>query len=74
MPVGDSRKDYIFTTIGGHFSLSPAEIELQGLLDSSAVNSFLDDGNVTSFSATIKSNDADRKVHLSTKVNLACMV
>lgn len=68
MPAGDSRKDYLFNSIGGYFSLSPAEIELQGLHDNSALDSFLDDGNTTSFSATIKADDKDRKVHLSTKV------
>lgn len=68
MPAGDSRKEYIFATIGGHFSLSAAEIELQGLHDDSSLNSFLDNGNITSFSAAVKSSDPEKQIHLSNKV------
>lgn len=68
MPVGDSRKDYILSTIGGHFTLSSAEIEVQGLQDNSNLNSFLDDGNTTSLCAAIKKSDKDKVVHLSNKV------
>lgn len=68
MPVGDSRKEYILSTIGGHFSLSSAEIEVQGLHDNSALNSFLDDGNITSLCAAIKLSDKDKIVHMSNKV------
>lgn len=70
MPVGDSRKEYLLTTVGGHFSLSPDELEVQGLFDSSALNSFLDDGNITSLTASVSSSDKDRKVTLSNKVSL----
>lgn len=68
MPVGDSRKEFIFTTIGSHLSLSPAEIEIQELHDNQSVNSFLDDGNVNALCASAKTADKDRRIRLSNKV------
>lgn len=68
MPVGDSRKDYILSAIGGHYSLSAAEVEVLGLHDDSALNSFLDDGNTSSLCANITQKGNDKSIKLSNKV------
>ena len=68
MPVGDSRKEFLLSTVGSQFSLSPAELEVQGLHDSQALNSFLDDGNVTSLCANAQTKGDDVAVTFSNKV------
>lgn len=69
MPVGDSRKDYILSTLGGHYSLSSSEIEVLGLHDEKALNSFLDDGNTTSLCVNAVQNGKEKIIKLSNKVN-----
>lgn len=69
MPVGDSRKAHILATIGGHFSIPANDDGLASLHDSSALNNFLDDGNVTSLAASLVKGK-DRLVTLSNKVVL----
>lgn len=72
MPVGDSRKEFLLSTVGGQFSLSSAELEVQGLHDSPALNSFLDDGNVTSLCANAQNKGNDVTVTFSNTVSNNC--
>ena len=67
--MGDSRKDYILSAIGGHYSLSSSEVEVLGLHDDAALNSFLDDGNVSSLCANVVQKGKDRTIKLSNKVS-----
>ena len=42
---GDSRKDFLVTTIGNHFGYSTGDGAVSHIYDSKELNSFLDDGN-----------------------------
>ena len=42
---GDSRKDFILTTIGNYFGYSVEDGAISHILDSKELNTFLDDGN-----------------------------
>ena len=44
---GDSRKDFILTTTANYFAVQVTDGSIQSLLNSPALNSFLDDGNAT---------------------------
>lgn len=44
---GDSRKDFLLTTIANHFGIPPSDSPIKNLLNLPEVNNFLDDGNRT---------------------------
>lgn len=58
---GDSRKDFILATASNYFGTSNEG----SLADNGALNSFLDDGNVSVLAAKL---DNSKKVILSNKV------
>ena len=64
MPVGDSRKAHLLSTIASHFSIPSGGGSIESLHDNNALNSFLDDGNITALSA----NHKDNVISLSNKV------
>ena len=62
---GDSRKDFILATAGNFFGISVNDLPISSLYNSSALNSFLDDGNCNVLAA--RAGD-DQKVTLANKV------
>ena len=44
---GDSRKDFVLATTANYFAVQVTDGSIQSLLNSPALNSFLDDGNAT---------------------------
>ena len=59
---GDSRKDFVLATTGNYFGIAPSDASLA---KNTALNSFLDDGNVSVLVAKL---DNSKKVILSNKV------
>lgn len=64
MPTGDSRKDHLLQTVSNHFDLQVSDESIGRLQSDTALNSFLDDGNIMSLSATRVGSD----IKLSNKV------
>ncbi|ESO93665.1 hypothetical protein LOTGIDRAFT_209197 [Lottia gigantea] len=64
---GDSRKQFLLATAANYFSLPINDNVLGSLQNSSALNSFLDDGNCSVLSAS-KDNKSGQSFQLSNKV------
>ena len=45
MPIGDSRKEFLFTTAGNYFGIPASDDSLTAQQNASVLNDFLDDGS-----------------------------
>jgi hypothetical protein len=68
MPAGDSRKEYLLSTTGNNFGISTSDSILASQHDASAVNSFLDDGNISILAARLEGKPDSRSIKFSNKV------
>lgn len=68
MPTGDSRKDYILATTANYFGLGVSDAAITALQDSTALNSFLDDGNIDLCAGRIETRGSTKRLGFSNKV------
>jgi dynein heavy chain 2 len=68
MPTGDSRKDYILATTANYFGVGVADAAITALHDSTALNSFLDDGNIDLCAGRIETRGNAKRLAFSNKV------
>lgn len=68
MPTGDSRKDYILATTANYFGLGVSDAAITALQDSTALNSFLDDGNIDLCTGRIETRGSTKRLGFSNKV------
>ncbi|KAJ8297985.1 hypothetical protein KUTeg_024516 [Tegillarca granosa] len=65
---GDSRKDYILATTANHFGVPVSEGAITSLIDSPALNSFLDDGNAPILAGKFDTKGQRKKIIFANKI------
>ena len=69
MATGDSRKDYLLATTANYFSLKVSDAAITALVDTVALNNFLDDGNANLLAGRVETRGNARRLGYSNKVN-----
>ena len=64
MPSGDSRKDFILATTANHFGISLSDDSVSRVLNSTQLNTFLDDGNCPLLAAKCGLSQGTKSIHL----------
>ncbi|XP_022235785.1 cytoplasmic dynein 2 heavy chain 1-like [Limulus polyphemus] len=68
MPSGDSRKDFILTSIGDFFSLSMDENTLNQLFNAKELNNFLDEQDCHILSTQVEGQKDEKEIYFMNKV------